>query len=112
MDIEKYKQLKFEKCKLPSGYIIKVKNLSPYTMYKIRSESTDKELKDLLYDKSVIDKLFAEYIVDPQIPDEITVDFFSAEDFNSIYAAIIKQVLVTNVKELETVVNEDKDFPT
>jgi len=60
----------------------------------------------------VIVKLFAEYVFDRRIPDEFTVDFFSADDFNSIYAAIIKQVLVTNVKELETVVNEDKDFPT
>lgn len=110
MDLKEYKSKKIRKQILPSGLEIKTKGLSPYIIYKIRSENKikDQTLDDLL-DADTIKKLFIEFIIDPKIPDEIELEDFSADDFNAIYTAVINQIIV-RPKKLEEVINVDRDF--
>ena len=111
MNLEEYKRTKYKYYTLPSGLKIKAKNLSPYSIYKIRNEIAEKDkLAEAFSNPDIITKLFKEFIVDPKIPEEISMDDFSSEDFNAIYAHIMEQVLVTKSKKLEEVVASDKDF--
>lgn len=110
MDIKQYKDSKIKEYKLPSGLIIKVKNISPYTSLKIRSELEKGE--DNLLSPKLIEALFKEFLISPKIPDEFAVEDFDAEDFKSILEKITSQITLTKGKKLEEVVDKNKDFPT
>jgi len=111
MNLEEYKRSKFKHYTLPSGLKIKAKNLSPYTIYKIRSEIPDKDkIVEAFANPDIINKLFKEFVVDPKIPEELAMEDFSSEDFNAVYSHILEQVVVIKSKKLEEVVASDKDF--
>ena len=109
MNLEQYKQSKIKDYKLSSGLIIKTKNLSPYTSLKLKTE-IDKDAKGDLLSPKLIDALFQSFIVSPKIPDEMTIDDFTSEDFKSILDTIVQQIALTKGKKLEEMVEKNKDF--
>jgi len=111
MDLKDYKNQRTKIFKLPTGFEITVRKLSPYTIFRLKSEMKDEEMKDLL-SPQMIDILFKEFLISPKIPEEITVEEFDADDFRSILDAVLSQIILTKGKELEEVVDEDKDFHT
>lgn len=109
MNLNEYKQSKIRQYKLPSGLVIRTKNLSPYTSLKLRTEIDKDEKGDLLSPK-LIEALFQSFIISPKIPDEMTVEDFNSDDFKSILDTILQQIALTRGKKLEEVVENNKDF--
>ena len=109
MNLDEYKKSKLRSYTCPSGFVIKTKNLSPYTSLKLRTE-IDKDAKGDLLSPKLIEALFQSFIVSPKIPDEMIVDDFTSEDFKSILDTIIQQIALTKGKQLEEIVDKDKDF--
>ena len=110
MDLEEYKKGKIKDYKLPSGLKIKTKDISPLIHLKIRKQFKDEG--DDYFSPAHIEALFKAFIVSPVIPDEITVEDFTSEDFKAILSVILKQISLTDAKELEEIRDDNKDFST
>jgi len=110
MNLEEYRKKKIKKYKLPSGLEITTRDISPLTSLKIRKQFKDES--DEYFSPAHIEALFKAYLVSPVIPDEITVEDFTSEDFKAILSAIIKQIRLTDAKELEEIRDDNKDFST
>jgi len=110
MDLEEYKKKKIKEHLLPSGLKIKTKDISPLIHLKIKKQFKD-EGDDYL-SPAHIEALFKAFIVSPIIPDEMTVEDFTSDDFKAILAAIIKQISLSDAKELEEIRDDNKDFST
>ena len=113
MDLHSYKNLRYKTFKLSSGLVIKTKSLSPYTIMKVRRDFESKEEnkgKDFWESAFVIDELFQAFLVEPKIPEEMEVNDFLKEDFISVHKTIMSQITISKAKELEEIVNNDKDF--
>ena len=109
MNLNEYKNHRIKSFRLPSGLIIRCKNLSPYTSLKLRTE-IDKDAKGDLLSPKLIEALFQSFIISPKIPDEMMVDDFDSDDFKSILDTILQQIALTRGKKLEEVVEKNKDF--
>ena len=115
MDILTYKASKIKSYKLESGLVVKTKSLSPYTIMKIRRDFESKEEnkdKDFWDSAFVIDELFHNFLVEPKVPEEMEVSDFLKDDFIAIHEKIMSQITLSKAKELEEIVNNDKDFQT
>ena len=113
MNIDEYRVKKIKNYKLPSNLVIKTKSLSPYTIMKIRRDFESKEEnkgKDFWDSAFVIDELFHAFLVEPKVPEEMEVNDFLKEDFIVIHKTIMGQITISKAKELEEIVNNDKDF--
>jgi len=110
MNLEEYKKGKIKDYKLPSGLIIKTKDISPLVHLKIRKQFKDDG--DDYFSPAHIEALFKAFIVSPVIPDEMTVEDFTSEDFKAILATILKQINLSDAKELEEIRDDNKDFST
>ena len=114
MQLEEYKIKKLKVYRLSSGLEIKTKSLSPYTIMKIRRDFEAKEEnkgKDFWDSAFVIDELFHNFLVEPKVPEEMEVADFLKDDFIAIHEKIMSQITLSKAKQLEEVVNTDKDFP-
>lgn len=115
MDLEAYKALKFKTHELPSGFKIKVRSLSPYTILEIRNDlKKSEELSLDVYSLPVMDKLFKEFVVDPVMGEEIEVKDFLSEDYNEIVGMMFDQILLRESKRFKELKESDdaKDFST
>lgn len=115
MDLKAYKALRYKELELPSGFKIKVRSLSPYTILEIRNDLKKSEELNLdVYSLPVMDKLFKEFIVDPVIGDEIEVKDFLSEDYNEIVGMMFDQILLRESKRFKELKESDdaKDFST
>ena len=115
MDTKAYKALKYKDHELPSGFNIKVRSLSPYTILEIRNEMTKPDESSLdVYSLPVIDKLFKDFVVDPVIGEELEVKDFLPEDYNEIVGMMFDQILLRESKRFKDLKESDeaKDFST
>ena len=113
MNVDEYKVKKIKSYKLPSKLVVKTKSLSPYTIMKIRRDFESKEEnkdKDFWDSAFVIDELFHNFLVEPKVPEEMEVSDFLKDDFIAIHEKIMSQITLSKAKELEEIVNNDKDF--
>jgi len=108
--LEEYLKNKIQKKTLPSGLEITVKKISPYTSMQIKSELEKSEDTYDALSTVTIDKLFRAYVKSPIIPDEMKMEDFDSEDFNTIYNWILDQIMFKRAKEIKEVINSDKDF--
>ena len=98
MNLEDYKSRSLSKKTLPSGLVIEVRNLSPYSLMKVQEElkiSFDEES----YSTKLVDELFKLYVASPKIPDEIEVSEFTKEDYEIIHEAMFESVTFTEKSE-------------
>lgn len=115
MDLNAYKALKFKPLVLPSGFEIKVRSLSPYTILEIRNDlKKSEELSLDVYSLPVMDKLFKEFVVDPVMGEEMEVKDFLSEDYNEIVGMMFDQILLRESKRFKELKESDdaKDFST
>jgi len=115
MDLKAYKALKFKSHTLPSGFEVKLRSLSPYTILEIRNElKKSEELSLDVYSLPVMDKLFKEFIVDPVVGKEIEVKDFLSEDYNELVGMMFDQILLRESKRFKELKESDdaKDFST
>lgn len=115
MDLSAYKALKFKPLILPSGFEIKVRSLSPYTILEIRNDlKKSEELSLDVYSLPVMDKLFKEFVVDPVMGEEMEVKDFLAADYNEIVGMMFDQILLRESKRFKELKESDdaKDFST
>ena len=115
MNVDEYKVKKIKSYHLESGLVVKTKSLSPYTIMKIRRDFESKEEnkdKDFWDSAFVIDELFHNFLVEPKVPEEMEVSDFLKDDFIAIHEKIMSQITLSKAKELEEIVNNDKDFQT
>lgn len=113
MNTKAYKALKYKDYELPSGFNIKVKSLSPYTILEIRNEMTKKNGKNIdLYSLPIINKLFKDFVVDPVIGKELEVCDFLPDDYNEIISMMFDQILLRESKRFKDLKSSDesKDF--
>ena len=113
MNTKAYKALKYKDYELPSGFNIKVKSLSPYTILEIRNEMTKKNGKNIdLYSLPIINKLFKDFVVDPVIGKELEVRDFLPDDYNEIISMMFDQILLRESKRFKDLKSSDesKDF--
>lgn len=115
MDLKEYKALKYKVHDLPSGFQIKVKSLSPYTILELRNEMKKSEDAGLdVYSLPVMTKLFKEFVVDPRIGEEIEIADFLSEDYSDIVGMIFDQIVLRESKRFKELkaTDETKDFST
>lgn len=113
MNTKAYKALKYKDYELPSGFEIKIKSLSPYTILEIRNEMTKKNGKNIdIYSLPIINRLFKDFIVDPVIGKELEVNDFLPEDYNEIISMMFDQILLRESKRFKDLKTSDesKDF--
>lgn len=105
MDIQEYKAKKYKIISLPSGLEIKTKDITPYTAMKVQSNiSSDR------FTPEYIEALFKEFVVDPKIPDELTMNDLWKEDYDYLYFQVLNLIIPKKVEESKKVIDKNKDF--
>jgi len=86
--LEEYREKQIQKLELPSGFVIEVRNIMPYTLMKIHEELNIKLDSDEIYSAVVIEKLFERFIINPKMK----VSDFDREDYIFLHELIFEKV--------------------
>ena len=98
-EIESYRKKQIKEVTLPSGLIVKVKNISPYAILKVQEEmGIDAGELDKI-SASLVENLFRVFVVSPKVPDEIGVGDFSKEDYEKLQDMALEHVIYTEPKK-------------
>lgn len=97
-EIETYRKKQISDIELPSGLIVKVKNISPYVMLKVQEEMgiPAGELDNI--SALFIEKLFEKFLISPKIPDEFGIDDFYKEDYEKLQEIALKHIIYSEEK--------------
>lgn len=85
--LETYKKDRITEFELPSGLKVKIKELTPYHLLKIRKE-LDLTIDDEIYRLDVIEKLFSLSLVEPKVPDDLELGDFTKDDYTKLHEII------------------------
>lgn len=97
-EIESYRKKQITDVELPSGLVVKIKNISPYVMLKVQEEMgiNAGELDNI--SASLIEKLFVKFLVSPRIPEEFLVGDFNKEDYEKLQTLALEHVIYSEEK--------------
>lgn len=92
-EIESYRKNQITNIGLPSGLVVKVKNISPYVMLKVQEEMgiNAGELDNI--SALLIEKIFERFLISPKIPDEFAICDFSKEDYEKLQELALEHVI-------------------
>ena len=97
--IEEYRKKQIKDVTLPSGLIVKVKNISPYAILKAQEEMKI-DAGDLeKISASLVENLFKAFLVSPKVPDEIAMGDFSKEDYEKLQDLALEHVIYGETKK-------------
>lgn len=98
-EIEEYRKKQIEDVTLPSGLVVKVKNISPYAILKAQEEMDIDagELENI--SAALVENLFKVFLVSPKVPDEFGVGDFSKEDYEKLQDLVLEHVIYGEPKK-------------
>lgn len=92
-EIESYRKKQITDIKLPSGLVVKIKNISPYIMLKVQEEMGISAGNLDNISALLIEKIFERFLISPKIPDEFTISDFSKDDYEKLQELALEHVI-------------------
>ena len=111
MNREEYKQWKSPKeLTLPSGFIVKIRDLSPWDLLVAASKSTEFRPND----PALIEELMRKFLVWPEIGKDWEIADIRPDDYvflqNKLFESFSLERFDEAIKEAESVREKNKDF--
>lgn len=100
-EIEQYKKKKIQELECPSGLVVEISELTPYSVLKIQRELKIDPLSDSWYNADTLERLFALFMVSPTIPGDMALDDLLKIDFEFLHEKIFEQIKSKKSEETE-----------